>query len=187
MRQAFLLCVFAFVLVLFVLSRWGFLLGSRPTARQEKKTARDPTNPPMSTATQPTVLPSLGANGIVHARSPCLASVSLFLFFCRRFSFRQEELQLVLDETTVARFEKADARLTATGGRGRADRRDPLWGQKFFRGEGVPYYSSVSLFRAGEESAGRGESTCSCCVFVGFWSGGGTGGGGGAGGLLHGR
>lgn len=62
----------------------------------------------------------------------------------------QEEVQLILDETIVARFEKAGARLEASGPRGCADRRNPLWRQKHFRSEGVPYYSSVSLFRAGK-------------------------------------
>lgn len=62
----------------------------------------------------------------------------------------QEEVQLILNEAIVARFEKAGARLAASGPRGCADRRNPLWRQKHFRSEGVPYYSSVSLFRAGK-------------------------------------
>lgn len=66
----------------------------------------------------------------------------------------QEEMQLILDESVVARFEKAGARLAASGPRGCADRRNPLWRQKHFRSEGVPYYSSVSLFRAGKMMAG---------------------------------
>ncbi|CAM9602527.1 unnamed protein product, partial [Scytosiphon promiscuus] len=87
----------------------------------------------------------------------------------------QEEMQLVLDETVVTRFhrakEKIDTLSTSTssvgpgrgrggGGRGmgRTDRRDPLWRQKLFRGDGVHYYSSVSLFRAGGGGGGRADS-----------------------------
>lgn len=59
-------------------------------------------------------------------------------------------MQLVLDEGVVSSFEKAEARLVSSGTHGRADRRDPLWRQNHFRGEGVPYYSSVSVIRAGK-------------------------------------
>ncbi|CAN0187178.1 unnamed protein product [Ascophyllum nodosum] len=61
----------------------------------------------------------------------------------------QEEMQLLLDETVVTRFEKAEARLSSGVALGNIDRRDPLWRQTFFRREGVAYYSAVSLFRAG--------------------------------------
>lgn len=78
-------------------------------------------------------------------------------------------MQLVLDETVVTRFQRAKGKIDALlisssgagsgrgggggrgGGMGRTDRRDPLWRQKLFRGEGVHYYSNVSLFRAGEK------------------------------------
>lgn len=63
---------------------------------------------------------------------------------------RQEELQLILDEAVVERYAKAERRL-ASDACSRIDRRDALWRQKHFRKEGVPYYSSVSLFRAGEK------------------------------------
>ena len=60
-------------------------------------------------------------------------------------------MQLLLDETVVTRFEKAEARLSSGVALGNIDRRDPLWRQTFFRREGVAYYSAVSLFRAGEK------------------------------------
>lgn len=56
----------------------------------------------------------------------------------------------MLDESVVMPFAKADQSLVSES-RARADRRDPLWRQKHFRREGVHYYSSVSLFRAGED------------------------------------
>lgn len=65
----------------------------------------------------------------------------------------QEEMQLILDEAAATPYAKAEAKLVSndpqrTGPR--IDRRDPLWRQKHFRAEGVHYYASVSLFRAGE-------------------------------------
>lgn len=73
----------------------------------------------------------------------------------------------MLDEAVVTRFERATANLAtiassgsgSSSGRGGArvglmDRRDPLWRQKLFRREGILYYSSVSLFRAGERLQG---------------------------------
>lgn len=77
----------------------------------------------------------------------------------------------MLDEAVVTRFERAKANLAtiassgsgsgsgASSGRGGVrvglmDRRDPIWRQKLFRREGIPYYSSVSLFRAGERLEG---------------------------------
>lgn len=67
----------------------------------------------------------------------------------------QEELQLILDEAVVARYTKLETKLRANNDPRApcADRRDPFWRQKHFRREGVHYYSSVSLFRAGESVA----------------------------------
>ena len=84
------------------------------------------------------------------------AAASLFYRVLRAAVYGwQEELQLIMDEAIVTRFEKAGARLVAAAGpRGCADRRNPLWRQKHFRSEGVPYYSSVALFRAGKTTVG---------------------------------
>ncbi|CAN0056119.1 unnamed protein product [Ectocarpus sp. 4 AP-2014] len=86
----------------------------------------------------------------------------------------QEEMQLMLDEAVVTRFERAKANLAtiassgsgsgSSSGRGGArvglmDRRDPFWRQKLFRREGIPYYSSVSLFRAGGGGVGGNKSS----------------------------
>lgn len=65
----------------------------------------------------------------------------------------QEEMQLILDEAVATPYAKAEAKLVSNDPQRagpRFDRRDPLWRQKHFRAEGVHYYASVSLFRAGE-------------------------------------
>ncbi|CAM9825482.1 unnamed protein product, partial [Sphacelaria rigidula] len=74
-------------------------------------------------------------------------------------AMQQEEMQLILDEAAATPYAKAEAKLVSndpqrTGPR--IDRRDPLWRQKHFRAEGVHYYASVSLFRAGDGGKGGG-------------------------------